>query len=101
MMNGVFDDPNSPLIKLRQFGELMTQHAVACVGIAAEERETQADLLNKLRDRSTDRKFKRQFRPPPSPPAAAARSQRRRFPQHATTACESGAQQGVARLSVG
>jgi hypothetical protein len=37
----VFDDPNSALIKLRQFGELLAQHAAACVGIAVEERETQ------------------------------------------------------------
>jgi hypothetical protein len=26
----IFDDPNSALIKLRQFGELLAQHAAAC-----------------------------------------------------------------------
>ena len=33
----VFDDPNSALIKLRQFGELLAQHAAAYTGIIIEE----------------------------------------------------------------
>ena len=39
----VFDDPNSALIKLRQFGELLAQHAAAYTGIAIEEREAQVN----------------------------------------------------------
>jgi type I restriction enzyme R subunit len=46
----VFDDPNSALIKLRQFGELLAQHAAAYAGIAIEERESQRDLIDKLQD---------------------------------------------------
>jgi type I restriction enzyme R subunit len=47
----VFNDPNSALIKLRQFGELLAQHAAAYVGIAVEERESQHALIDKLWDR--------------------------------------------------
>src|ERR671923_2381591 len=47
----VFDDPNSALTKLRQFGELLAQHAAAYTGIAVEEHESQHELLNKLLDR--------------------------------------------------
>jgi type I restriction enzyme R subunit len=47
----VFDDPNSALIKLRQFGELLAQHAAAYVGMAVEERASQHELLDKLWDR--------------------------------------------------
>jgi type I restriction enzyme R subunit len=32
----VFDDPNSGLIKLRQFAELLAQHAAAYTGIVVE-----------------------------------------------------------------
>ena len=56
----------------------------------------------------TDRTYKRHFigilSPAPlerNPENTPARSPRRRLPQHATAACESGAQQGVARLSAG
>ncbi len=47
----VFDDPNSALIKLRQFGELLAQHAAAYTGITVEERASQRDLLDQLQDR--------------------------------------------------
>jgi type I restriction enzyme, R subunit len=47
----VFDDPNSALIKLRQFGELLAQHAAAYTGVAVEEHESQHELLTKLIDR--------------------------------------------------
>jgi type I restriction enzyme, R subunit len=47
----VFDDPNSALIKLRQFAELLAQHAAAYTGVAIEEHESQRDLIDKLWDR--------------------------------------------------
>jgi type I restriction enzyme R subunit len=47
----VFDDPNSALIKLRQFGELLAQHAAAYVGIAVEARASQHELIDRLWDR--------------------------------------------------
>jgi hypothetical protein len=47
----VFDDPNSTLIKLRQFGELLAQHAAAYAGIAVEEHASQHELIDKLWDR--------------------------------------------------
>src|SRR5499426_1247605 len=47
----VFDDPNSALIKLRQFGELLAQHTAAYTGVTVEEHEAQHELLNKLLDR--------------------------------------------------
>jgi type I restriction enzyme R subunit len=36
----IFDDPNSALIKLRQFGELLAKHAAAYTGVAVEEHES-------------------------------------------------------------
>ena len=47
----IFDDPNSALIKLRQFGELLAQHAAAYTGVAVEEHESQRELIDKLWDR--------------------------------------------------
>ena len=47
----IFDDPNSALLKLRQFGELLAQHTAAYTGIAVEEHESQRELLDKLYDR--------------------------------------------------
>jgi type I restriction enzyme R subunit len=47
----VFDDRNSVLIKLRQFGKLLAQYAAAYTGIAVEEHESQRDLIDKLWDR--------------------------------------------------
>ncbi len=47
----VFADPNSALMKLRQFGELLAQHAAAYAGIAVDERASQRDVLDKLWDR--------------------------------------------------
>ena len=46
----VFDDPNSALIKLRQFSELLVQHAAAYAGIAVQERESQREMIDKLWD---------------------------------------------------
>ena len=45
------DDPNTCLIKLRQFGELLAQLVAASSGIYSEERESQADLLRRLTSR--------------------------------------------------
>jgi type I restriction enzyme R subunit len=47
----VFEDPNSALIKLRQFGELLAQHAAAYTGVAVEAHESQRELIDKLWDR--------------------------------------------------
>ena len=47
----VFDDPNSALIKLRQFGELLAQHAAAYTGVAVEVHESQRELIDQLWDR--------------------------------------------------
>src|SRR5262245_64648662 len=47
----VFDDPNSALLKLRQFGELLAQHAAACTGVAVEERDSQLELIHTLLER--------------------------------------------------
>jgi type I restriction enzyme R subunit len=46
----VFDDPNAALIKLRQFGELLAQHAAAYTGMAVEARTAQRDLIDQLWD---------------------------------------------------
>ncbi|MCC9608088.1 type I restriction-modification system endonuclease [Blastopirellula sp. JC732] len=46
----VFDDPNSALIKLRQFAELLADHCAAFSGIAVMERDSLLDTINKLRD---------------------------------------------------
>lgn len=45
------DDPNTCLLKLRQFGELLAQRAAANVGLYANYEENQADLLGRLRSR--------------------------------------------------
>jgi len=45
------DDPNTCLLKLRQFGELLAQLAAANIGLYEVENEKQIDLLNRLRDR--------------------------------------------------
>jgi hypothetical protein len=37
----VFDDQNSALPKLRQFGELLAQHTAAYTGVAVEEHDSQ------------------------------------------------------------
>src|SRR5215470_11845760 len=47
----LFDDPNSALIKLRQFGELLAQHAAAYAGVAVEAHESQRELIDNLWDR--------------------------------------------------
>ncbi|KJH69645.1 type I restriction-modification system endonuclease [Aliterella atlantica] len=44
-------DPNTYLIKLRQFGELLAQLAAAKVGLYVSPDERQIDLLRRLRDR--------------------------------------------------
>jgi type I restriction enzyme R subunit len=46
----IFDDPNAALLKLRQFGELLAQHAAACTGVAVEEHASQRELIDKLWD---------------------------------------------------
>ena len=43
------DDPNTCLIKLRQFGELLAQEAAARVGLFASADEPQSDLLRRLK----------------------------------------------------
>ncbi len=43
------DDPNSCLIKLRQFGELLAQEVAARIGMYASQEEAQADLLPRLK----------------------------------------------------
>ena len=47
----VHSDPNSALIKIRQFAELLAQYTAAQVGVPEWERGTQADLLNLFRNR--------------------------------------------------
>jgi type I restriction enzyme R subunit len=47
----VFDDPNSALLKLRQFGELLAHHAAAYTGVAVEEYDSQLVLINTLLER--------------------------------------------------
>jgi type I restriction enzyme R subunit len=42
------DDPNTSLLKLRQFGELLAQRVAAHVGLYKTVDETQYDLLNRL-----------------------------------------------------
>lgn len=56
------DDPNTSLIKLRQFGEVLAQLTAAKVGMYTDPDEKQVDLLRRLRDRGvlkgeTDRLF--------------------------------------------
>lgn len=43
------DDPNTCLIKLRQFGELLAQLVAATTGLYENREESQADLLRRLR----------------------------------------------------
>lgn len=43
------DDPNTCLIKLRQFGELLAQEVAARVGLYSTPEEPQADLLRRLK----------------------------------------------------
>lgn len=45
------DDPNTCLIKLRQFGEVLAQLTAAKVGLYSYPEEKQVDLLRRLRDR--------------------------------------------------
>ncbi|MDA0267205.1 MAG: type I restriction-modification system endonuclease [Cyanobacteria bacterium] len=45
------DDPNTCLIKLRQFAELLAQLTAAKAGLYQDSRESQLDLLRRLRDR--------------------------------------------------
>lgn len=44
----VFDDPNSALVKLRQFAELLAKHCAAYAGIAIDERDSFLNVLDKL-----------------------------------------------------
>lgn len=46
------DDPNTALLKTRQFAELLTQKAAAACGEYADTAESQYDLLRRLRDAS-------------------------------------------------
>ena len=46
----VFDDPLSALFRLRLFGEVLAQEVAATIGLALEPRESQLDLLRRLRD---------------------------------------------------
>ena len=43
------DDPNTSLIKLRQFGEVLAQLTAAKSGLLASPEEQQADLLRRLK----------------------------------------------------
>ena len=45
------DDPNTCLLKLRQFGELLAQRTAANVGLLGTYEEKQVDLLSRLRSR--------------------------------------------------
>ncbi|MBD3887061.1 hypothetical protein IFO70_36205 [Phormidium tenue FACHB-886] len=45
------DDPNTCLIKLRQFGEVLAQMTAAHIGLYTSPNEKQVDLLRRLRDR--------------------------------------------------
>lgn len=45
------EDPNTCLIKLRQFGEVLAQLAAAEIGLYTSADEKQVDLLRRLRDR--------------------------------------------------
>jgi type I restriction enzyme R subunit len=44
-------DPNTSLIKLRQFGELLAQLASAEVGLYVSPDERQVDLIRRLREK--------------------------------------------------
>src|SRR5581483_9494116 len=43
------DDPNTCLIKLRQFGEMLAQLTAAKAGLLASPEEAQTDLLRRLK----------------------------------------------------
>ncbi|XXZ14992.1 type I restriction-modification system endonuclease [Sorangium sp. So ce315] len=45
------DDPNTCLVKLRQFGEILAQRAAARLGLYISPEDNQATLINRLRDR--------------------------------------------------
>lgn len=40
-----YDDPNTTVIKLRQFGEAVVKHLAAVFNITATQNQTQAELL--------------------------------------------------------
>ncbi|PHS10619.1 MAG: type I restriction-modification system endonuclease [Blastopirellula sp.] len=44
----VFEDPNSCLVKLRQFAELLAKHCAADAGVPVKEKATFLDILNDL-----------------------------------------------------
>lgn len=46
------DDPNTCLLKLRQFAELLAQMLASRVGLYTSSQEAQSDLLRRLRDRN-------------------------------------------------
>jgi len=43
------DDPNTCLVKLRQFGELLAQETAARTGLYTSAEESQSDLLRRLK----------------------------------------------------
>jgi type I restriction enzyme, R subunit len=45
------EDPNTCLIKLRQFGELLAQLVAATVGLYEDKAESQIELLRRLESR--------------------------------------------------
>lgn len=45
------DDPNTCLIKIRQYGEVLAQLTAANIGLYTEPAEKQVELLRRLRDR--------------------------------------------------
>jgi type I restriction enzyme, R subunit len=45
------DDPNTCLVKLRQFGEVLAQGAAARLGLYSSAEDSQATLINRLRER--------------------------------------------------
>lgn len=45
------EDPNTCLVKLRQFGEILAQRAAARLGLYASPEDNQATLINRLRER--------------------------------------------------
>ena len=47
----VFDDPNSAILKLRQFSEALARQAAANTGIAVSPQDSQLDVLRALVDR--------------------------------------------------
>jgi type I restriction enzyme R subunit len=46
------EDPNTSLLKLRQYAEMLAQLAAAKVGVYASHEEAQYDLLRRLQDQS-------------------------------------------------